>query len=86
MDFFFTGDRDYWKDPAMEEAKKLGAVEFDPEKRAAIFKKALDRVNEQAYILALPEMPTVWIHSKDVKIVENPLSPLETRLGDWAWQ
>jgi ABC-type transport system substrate-binding protein len=86
MDFFFTGDRDYWKDPVMIEAKEKGAVEFDDAKRRAIYQPALDRINEQAYILPLPELPTVWVHTKDVKIADNPLSPLETRLGDWAWK
>jgi peptide/nickel transport system substrate-binding protein len=86
MDFFFTGDRDYWKDPLLIEAKEKGIVEPDDAKRRAIYQPALDRINKQAYILPLPELPTVWVHSKDVKIADNPLSPLETRLGDWAWK
>jgi peptide/nickel transport system substrate-binding protein len=86
MDFFFTGDRDYWKDPTLIEAKEKGVVEFDETKRRAIYQTALDRVNEGAYILPLPELPIVWVHTKDVKINDNPLSPLETRLGDWAWK
>jgi peptide/nickel transport system substrate-binding protein len=86
MDFFFTGDRDYWRDPILVEAKEKGAVETDDAKRTAIYKTALDRVNQMAYILPLPELPIVWVHTKDVKIADNPLSPLETRLGDWAWK
>jgi ABC-type transport system substrate-binding protein len=86
LDFFFTGDRDYWRDPLIQEAKEKGAVERDPEKRAAIYRKALDRVNEMAYVLPLPEMPTVWVHTKDVKIRDNPLSALDTRLGGFAWK
>jgi peptide/nickel transport system substrate-binding protein len=85
LDFFFTGDRDYWRDPLIAEAKEKGMVEFDPDKRAAIYQKALDRVNEGTYVLPL-ELPTVWVHTKDVRIVDNPLSPQETRLGDFAWQ
>jgi len=86
MDFFFTGDRDYWRDPLLVEAKEKGAVEFDDAKRRAIYRPALDRVNEMAYILPLPELPTVWVHTKDVRIADSPLSPLETRLGDWTWK
>jgi peptide/nickel transport system substrate-binding protein len=86
LDFFFTGDRDYWRDALIQEAKDKGAVEFDEKAREAIYRRALDRVNEMAYILPLPELPTVWVHSKDVRIVDNPLSPLETRLGDFAWR
>jgi len=60
-------------------------AEFDPAKRVAIYTKALNRVNELAYIVPLAELPTVWAHGKDVKVSENPLSAAETRLGDWSW-
>jgi peptide/nickel transport system substrate-binding protein len=85
LDFFFSGDRDYWKDPLIHKAMKDGETEFDPEKRAEIYRAALDRINEQAYILPVAELPTVWAHSKDVRIDRNPLSAAESRLGDWLW-
>jgi peptide/nickel transport system substrate-binding protein len=85
FDFFFNGDRDYWKDPEIHQAIADGLAEFDPEKRTAIYTKALNRVNELVYIVPLAELPTVWAHSKDVRVSENPLSAVETRLGDWSW-
>jgi len=86
FDFFFSGNRDYWMDPAIQSAKAAGDVEFDDEKRVAIYEKALDRINEMAYILPVAELPTVWAHGNDVRIADNPLSSLESRLGDWTWR
>jgi peptide/nickel transport system substrate-binding protein len=86
LDFFFSGNRDYWNDPTIKQAMAQGAVEFDAEKRVAIYEKALDRINEQNYILPVGELPIVWVHTKDVRIAENPLSAIENRLGDYLWR
>ena len=43
-------------------------------------------MNEQAYILPLSELPIVFGHSKKVKVLPNPLSLSESRLGDYAWK
>lgn len=86
MNFFFSGTRDYWKDPIIQGAKKAGSVEFDIKKRTAIYVKALDRVNEMNYILPIGELPNVWAHTPDVEIKQNPLSALESRLGDYFFK
>jgi len=85
FDFFFNGDRDYWKDPQIHKSMAEGLLEFDLAKRTAIYTKALDRVNELAYIVPIAELPTVWAHTKDVRVAENPLSAAEARVGDWFW-
>ena len=85
FDLFFSGDRDYWRDREIHEAMAAGQSEFDAEKRAAIYAKALDRVNERNYILPVAALPTVWAHTKEVRISDNPLSAAESRLGDWHW-
>jgi peptide/nickel transport system substrate-binding protein len=85
FDLFFSGDRDYWKDPEIHEAMAKGQVEFDGEKRGEIYAKALDRVNTLNYILPISSLPTVWAHTKEVEIKSNPTSAAESRLGDWYW-
>jgi len=85
FDLFFSGDRDYWKDPEIHEAMAKGQVEFDGEKRGEIYAKALDRVNTLNYILPISSLPTVWAHTKEVEIKANPTSAAESRLGDWYW-
>jgi peptide/nickel transport system substrate-binding protein len=85
MDFFFNGNRDYWNDPMLKEAQKAGAVEFDDEKRVEIYRKAIDRVNQMNYILPLTDLPMVFVHTKDVRIADDPLSPLNNHIRDFYW-
>jgi len=85
LNFFFDADRDYWRDDEIIAARKAGELEFDPAKRADIYLPALNKINEKAYIYPISELPLVWAHSKDVKILRNPLSAGESRLGDYAW-
>ena len=86
MDFFFDGNRDYWgADPVIKEAQKLGAVEKDIEKRGDIYKKAIDHVNNKNYILPVADLPMVFIHTKDVAVRENPLTPINTDVNDFHW-
>jgi hypothetical protein len=50
-----------------------------------MYTPALNRINEKAYIYPLFEQPMVWAHSKDVKLLKQPLSAADPRLGDYAW-
>ena len=85
-DFFFSGDRDYWHDPAIEKAMADGNLEFDGAKRTAIYTPALDLINRKAYILPISEMPMLWAHEKDVVVMPDPLSASSPVLGDFAWK
>jgi peptide/nickel transport system substrate-binding protein len=85
MDFFFNGNRDYWNDPVLKQAQKDGAVEFDEEKRAEIYRRAIDQVNTMNYILPLTDLPMVFVHTKDVRVVEDPLSPIDNHIRDFYW-
>ena len=85
ISFFFNQDRDYWKDSVVSEAWSKGETELDLAKRTALYTPALNRINEKAYILPISEMPIVWAHSKDVKVLPNRLSMADPKLGDYAW-
>jgi peptide/nickel transport system substrate-binding protein len=85
FDFFFNGNRDYWNDPVIKETQRLGFVEFDQTKRTEIYRKGIDQVNTKNYILPLADLPIVFVHRKDVRIAENPLSTIDYRLGDIFW-
>jgi peptide/nickel transport system substrate-binding protein len=84
-EFYFTGNRDYWKDPIIKAAQEAGLVEFDTEKRVAIYEKGMNRVNEMNYILPVAELPMVWVHRNTVTIENDRLSVFGSRLGDFAW-
>jgi peptide/nickel transport system substrate-binding protein len=85
MDFFFNGNRDYWKDPLLLEAQKEGAQEFDPQKRIAIYRRAIDRINTMNDIYPVTDLPMVFLHTKEVKITPDPLSPIDNHIRDFYW-
>ena len=85
FDFFFDGNRDYWNDPVIQAAQKAGAVEFDAEKRPEVYKQGIDQVNKMNYILPVADLPGVFVHTKDVHIAENRLSPIDTQVCDYEW-
>lgn len=86
MNFFFAGTRNYNGDPIISNARKSGAGEFDLAKRTAIYQKAVDRVNQEAYVYAFSEIPLIWAHNKSVRINPNKLSIAEVKIGDWQWK
>ena len=86
MNFFFSGNRDYSKDPIIQKARKMGGSELDAKKRAAIYQKAMDQVNNQSYILPFVEQPNVYAHSANVTIKSGLTSKTETRLTDYFWK
>jgi len=85
LDVFFGNNRDYANDPIIHKAMHNGAAEFDLEKRAAIYTPALNRINEQAYMLGFSELPILFAHSKDVRVQTNLLSAGEIRISDYFW-
>lgn len=85
FDFFFDGNRDYWNDPVIQAAQKAGAVENDLEKRAAIYMSGVDQVNKMNYILPVADLPAVFVHTKEVHVAENRLSPIDTQVCDYEW-
>jgi peptide/nickel transport system substrate-binding protein len=86
MDLFFGGDRDYTHDPIIKKIYSEGSKILDDKKRTELYRQAVDRVNEQAYIYPLSEMPNIFVHSKDVVIKPGMTSITETRPGDYFWK
>ncbi len=85
FDFFFNGNRDYWNDPVLKEVQKAGAAEFDAEKRVEIYRRGIDQVNKMNDILPLTDLPMVFVHTKDVRITADPLSPIDNHIRDFYW-
>jgi hypothetical protein len=66
-------------------AQKAGAVEEDEAQRREIYKTGIDQVNKMNYILPIADLPLVMLHSKDVQILDDLTSPINTEVGDFAW-
>ena len=86
FNFFFSGNRDYNRDPMIQAARKKGNLEFDLGKRSKIYQGILDRVNKEAYIYPFSEIPIVWAYNKKVAPQRNPATLALILIGDWKWQ
>ena len=86
LDTFFGGDRDYARDPVIKQAMDDGDRELDPAKRADIFEKALNRMTEMSYVMAVSSMPTVFAHSKDTGVRKDALSAGDYMISDHYWK
>ena len=75
----------YFNDEVIPKAIELGEAEFDPDARTAIYGKAFDRINEMQYHVPISSVPQVFVHSKDVKVSNNPLSAGKIYATDFKW-
>jgi ABC-type transport system substrate-binding protein len=83
--FFLDRRRDYWKDEKIVKLANEGYSIFDPEKRTQHYKQIFDRINEEALMLPIHTLPSVYIHTKDVKIFPNPLVDYDTNVTEFGW-
>jgi len=84
--FFFDKRRDYWDDAKIRTWAEEALHIFDPKMRADKYKMIFDRINQEAYMMAVHTLPSVYIHSKDVKILPNPITDTNTNIGDFTWR
>ncbi|MAF48718.1 MAG: hypothetical protein CMM10_10660 [Rhodospirillaceae bacterium] len=83
---FAPGPRNYNGDKMLNKFRIKAAAEMDEGKRRAIYKQAFDRVNEQAYVMPLTTLPTVFVHTKDLAIQNGSLSPYGAALSHIRWK
>jgi peptide/nickel transport system substrate-binding protein len=75
----------YFNDATIAKWMKEGTAEFDLAKRENIYQNIFDRINEQAYYLPVTSVPTVYVHSKDVRIEPSKLYSGERSIYDYVW-
>ncbi len=83
---FAPGPRNYNGDKLLNALRLKGNSELDEAKRKAAYKAMFDRVNQQAYVMPLTTMPTVYVHSKDVEVLKGSLSPYGASLSHIRWK
>ena len=84
-DFFFGADRDYYQDETIHALAKKAQVEYDKDKRTALYKQMVDRVNTMNYILPVASLPTAYAMTKEVKIMPDAFSYAGVYLNDLVW-
>lgn len=76
----------YGDTKVIQDAIANGRREFDPAKRADIYAKAYDFINEQALIMPVLSIPSIFAHSKEVSIQRDPLSASELNVSSYVWK
>ena len=84
--FFMDARRDYWQDKQIVDWANEGYTIFDAKKRSEHYKKIFDRINDEALMLPVHSLPSVYIHSKDVKIYPNALVDYDTNITEFGWK
>ena len=84
--YFGSKARDYWNDKEIAGYRKQGGSTFDIAKRAAIYRKAFDRINEQGYMMPIASNPGVFVHSKDVRVEKGSISPFGAVMNRIHWK
>jgi len=76
----YYGDQDIYK------LLDAGIKEFDDQKRASIYQQVYDHINSRFYMYPLSSVPYAYVHTHDVKLMNNPLMAGETAITDYAWK
>jgi hypothetical protein len=59
---------------------------MDAKKRDDIYRKILDRITDQHYVLPLTTFPTIFIHTKDLVIKRGSLTTAGAQLSEMHWK
>ena len=83
--YFNGGGNQYYGDPLLRQGIRDAAAEFTVAKRADHYQKVFDRVNEMHYVFPITSIPSVYAHSKDVKLVTDSMSTGDVWIGNFEW-
>ncbi len=75
----------YNNDDVIPKVIERGEAEFDPDARTKIYGEAFDRINTMIYHIPISSVPQVFVHSKDVRVDNNPLSAGKIYATDFKW-
>lgn len=84
--YFGSKARNYYGDEdVLAWMKKAGAT-FDVAGREAFYRKIFDRINEQAYIVPIASLPSVFVHDKELEIEKGVINGFGAAMGRIAWR
>ncbi len=84
--YFGSKARNYYGDKDIAAWMKQAGAEFDTAKREAIYRKIFNRINEQAFIVPLAGLSSVFVHTKDLEIDKGIINPFGAQLGRIRWK
>ena len=83
--YFGSKARDMYSDKTITGLTRASNATLDPEKRTALLRQMLDRINDQALILPISTNPTVFVHGKDVLLDKGSISSYGADIFRFHW-
>ena len=84
--YFGSKARNYYGDTSIAAWMKKAGASFDIAEREALYRKIFNRINEQAYIVPIAGLPSVFVHAKDLEIDKGIVNPFGAQLGRIRWK
>jgi peptide/nickel transport system substrate-binding protein len=87
MDFFYgAANRDFSGDARLAEIARQGERTLDPDTRRALYREALDRVNDNAYVEVISTLPAQFLHSSALAVRKGSIQGLGFSVFDLSWK
>ena len=84
--YFGSKARNYYGDKQIAGWMKQAGATFDIAAREALYRKIFNRINEQAYIVPIAGLPSVFVHAKDLEIDKGNINPFGAQAGGIRWK
>lgn len=84
--YFGSKARDYYGDTKIGAWRKEAGSVFDLKSREATYTKIFNRINEQAYIIPIAALPSVFVHAKDLEVDKGIINPFGAQINRIRWK
>ena len=84
--YFGSKARNYYGDKQIAGWMKQAGASFDIAAREALYRKIFNRINEQAYIVPIASLPSVFVHAKDLEIDKGIINPFGADVSRIRWK
>ena len=84
--YFASKARDYYGDKQIKAWRKEAGSVFDTKERIATYTKVFNRINEQAYIIPIAALPSVFVHARDIEVDKGIINPFGAQINRIRWK
>ncbi|MDE0058092.1 MAG: ABC transporter substrate-binding protein [Defluviicoccus sp.] len=84
--YFGSKARNYYGDKQIAGWMKQAGASFDIAAREALYRKIFNRINEQAYIVPIAGLPSVFVHAKNLEIDKGIINPFGADVSRIRWK
>jgi hypothetical protein len=86
LNMYFTGNRDYARDPIIKGLMTKGLGTHKLKARTGFYRQAMDQINKQHSMLPISSLPIVYAHSKAVGVEKNLVWAKDIHISDFVWK